>query len=142
MDHLKLISSSTCRDSVIPLLSCAYLCNSSEWLSFVCPSTCTVLLLQCFLLKVVVQPCEVRASSKSNDALREYLMSTTCAGNHKIVTLKCVIVRSQPRSQASLVFVLEVGRRCLTTSTCAANLRASFIPQLSAHDLVNAWGLI
>ena len=42
----------TCCDSSMPLLSCICLCNSSKWClpSFVSPSSCTVLLLQCFLL--------------------------------------------------------------------------------------------
>ena len=41
-------------DSAMPLLSCAWLRNNSKWCppSFVSPSFCTVLLLQCFLLNI------------------------------------------------------------------------------------------
>ena len=44
----------TCSDSVMPLLLCACLCNNSKWClpSFVSPSSCTVLLLHCFLLNI------------------------------------------------------------------------------------------
>ena len=44
----------TCSDSAMPLLSCAYLCNNSKLClpSFVSPSSCTVLLLGCFLLNI------------------------------------------------------------------------------------------
>ena len=43
-----------CSDSAMPLLSCACLCNNSKWClpSFVSPSSCTVLLLGCFLLNI------------------------------------------------------------------------------------------
>ena len=43
-----------CSDSAMSLLSCACLCNNSKWclLSFVSPSSCTVLLLCCFLLNI------------------------------------------------------------------------------------------
>ena len=43
-----------CCDSSMPLLSCTCLCNNSKWclLSFVSPSSCTVVLLQCFLLNI------------------------------------------------------------------------------------------
>ena len=43
-----------CSDSAMLLLSCACLCNNSKWdlPLLVSPSSCSVLLLQCFLLKV------------------------------------------------------------------------------------------
>ena len=45
-----------CSDSAMPLLSCTCLCNNSKWClavpSFVSPSSCTVLLLRCFLLNI------------------------------------------------------------------------------------------
>ena len=41
------------RDFAMPVLSCACLCNNSNWcLPFVSPSSCTVLLLWCFLLNI------------------------------------------------------------------------------------------
>ena len=45
----------TCSDSALPLLSCACFTDNSKWClpSFVSPSSCTVLLLRCFLLNIL-----------------------------------------------------------------------------------------